>query len=34
MKKQQCKKEIWKILLMFFLLPFGVYAQDKHNYAK
>lgn len=33
MKKQQCKKEIWKILLMLFLLPFGVYAQDKHNYA-
>ena len=33
MKKQQCKKEIWKILLMFFLLPFGVYVQDKHNYA-
>lgn len=33
MKELRHKMRIWRILLVFLLLPSGVYAQDKHSYA-
>ena len=33
MKELRHKMRIWRILLVFILLPSGVYAQDKLSYA-